>query len=136
MKNYTIDLLLRKLENYKDNTVYACDLAYTLLDEYNIDGSITYNTYEAQEWLKEHYDEMYSFLENYKYNFGIEEVGRLAMDIFNNPEKAMTIIVIETASELMPHLKFIEDNWYNEITLNKQNIEIIKKQLKQLKEEY
>lgn len=131
MKTYVIDLLLRKLEDYEDNTVYVCDLAYTLLEEYNVNGSITYNVYEAQEWLKEHYGETYEFLENYRDDYGLEAVGCLAIDIFNNSEKAMTIICLELADDIVSSLDYIQNNWDNEITLDKKTIEIIRKELEE-----
>ena len=32
IKNEVIEKLIEELENYKDTEVYACDLAYTLLE--------------------------------------------------------------------------------------------------------
>ena len=134
MKNYVIDLLLNELENYEDTKVYACELAYTLLEGYNIDGSITYNTYDAKEWIKENYDDIGEFLENYGFCVGNDNLSSLAIDIFTNPEKAMVIIVYEVATNILSKLKFIEDNWNNEIILNTKNISKIEKGLKELEE--
>lgn len=131
MKNYVIDLLVRKLEDYEDTKVYACDLAYTLLESYNVDCTITYSTYKAKEWLKENCEEIGEFLEDYKFNFGDEALSQLALDIFNSPEKAMVIICLEKANEILSSLDFINDNWDNETTLDKKTIEIIKKELKE-----
>lgn len=49
MNDYIIDLLLRKLEDYEDMSIYGCAMSYTLLESYNVDGSITYSTYKAKE---------------------------------------------------------------------------------------
>ena len=129
MNDYIIDLLVRKLEDYEDMSIYGCDMAYTLLEQYNIDGSITYNTYKAKKWLKENVEEIGDFLENYKFNFGDEALSQLALDIFNSPEKAMVIICLEKAYEIMASLEFIKENWNNEIVLTKENINIIKSEL-------
>lgn len=134
MKNYVIDLLLNELENYEDTKVYACELDYTLLEGYNIDGSITYNTYEAKEWIKEHYDDIGEFLENYSFCVGNDNLSSLAIDIFTNPEKAMVIICLEKANEILSSLDFVKENWDNEIILNTKNISKIEKGLKDLKE--
>ena len=131
MNNYIIDLLIRKLEDYEDTKVYACDLAYTLLEQYNVDCTITYSTYKAKEWLKVNVEEIGEFLENYKFNFGDEALSQLALDIFNSPEKAMVIICLEKANDILSSLDFINDNWDNEIVLNSENINIIKKELKE-----
>lgn len=129
MKNYVIDLLVRKLEDYEDMFIYGCDMAYTLLEEYNINGSITYSTYKAEEWLKDNIQDIYDFLPTIKFEYGDEFYAKLCIDILENPEKAMTIICLEKANDILSSLKFINDNWNNKIVLNKENINIIKKEL-------
>lgn len=129
MTNYVIDLLVKKLEDYEDTKVYACDMAYTLLEQYDVDGSITYNTFNAIEWLKDNIQDIYDFLPTIKFEYGDEFYAKLCIDILENPEKAMVIICLEKANEIMANLKFINDNWNNEIVLNKENINIIKKEL-------
>lgn len=129
MNNYVIDLLIEKLEDYEDVKVYACDLTYILLEKYYVNCTVTYSTYKAKEWLKENFEEIGDFLEDYKLNFGNEHLSQLALDIFNSPQKAMVIICLEKADEILSSLKFINDNWDNEIVLNKENINIIKSEL-------
>lgn len=129
MTNYIIDLLIRKLEDYEDMSIYGCNMAYTLLEQYNVDGSIKYNTYEAIEWLKDNIQDIYDFLPTIKFMYDDEFYAKLCIDILENPEKAMVIICLEKANEIMANLKFINDNWNNEIVLNKENINIIKKEL-------
>ena len=131
MTNYVIDLLISKLEDYKDMSIYGCDMAYTLLEEYNIDGSITYNTYEAIEWLKNNIQDIYDFLPTIKFMYDDEFYAKLCRDILDSPEKAMTILCLEKTNEILSSLKFINDNWNNEIVLNSENINIIKKELKE-----
>ena len=136
MNNYIVDLLIRKLEDYEDMSIYGCDMAYTLLEQYNVDGSITYNTYEAIEWLKDNMQDIYDFLPTIKtmYDndfYDNEFYAKLCIDILDSPEKAMVIIVLEKANDILSSLKFINDNWDNEIVLNSENINIIKKELKE-----
>ena len=131
MKNYVIDLLIRKLEDYEDMSIYGCDMAYTLLEEYNVDGTILYNTYNTTEWLKDNIQDIYDFLPTIKFMYDDEFYAKLCIDILDSPEKAMVIICLEKANEIMANLKFINDNWDNEIVLNKENINIIKKELKE-----
>lgn len=131
MKNYVIDLLIRKLEDYEDMSIYGCDMAYTLLEEYNVDGTILYNTYNTTEWLKDNIQDIYDFLPTIKFMYDDEFYAKLCIDILDSPEKAMVIICLEKANEIMANLKFINDNWDNEIVLNSENINIIKKELKE-----
>lgn len=131
MTNYVIELLLRKLEDYEDMSIYGCDMAYTLLEEYNIDGTVLYNTYETTEWLKDNIQDIYDFLPTIKFTYDDEFYAKLCIDILDSPEKAMVIIVLEKANEILSSLDFIKENWDNEIVLNKENINIIKKGLKE-----
>lgn len=131
MTNYVINLLIRKLEDYEDMYTYGCNVAYTLLEQYNVDGSITYNTFNAIEWLKDNIQDIYDFLPTIKFMYDDEFYAKLCIDILENPEKAMVIICLEKANEIMSSLEFINDNWDNEIVLNKENINIIKKELKE-----
>ena len=133
MKNYIIDLLIRKLEDYEDIKVYGCDMAYTLLEQYNVDGSITYNTCEAIEWLKNNIQDIYDFLPTIKFTYD-EFYSKLCIDILDSPERAMVIIVLEKANDILSSLDFIKENWNNEITLDKKTIEIIKKELEEQRE--
>lgn len=50
--DYCKDFIIDTLPNYEDQTVYMCDLALMLTESINIDGSATYSTYEAQEYIK------------------------------------------------------------------------------------
>lgn len=127
MKNYVIDLLIRKLEDYEGEKVDTLDIAYKLLEEYNIDGSITYNVFEAQKWIKGNFNYMYDFLNNYREKYGDEALSYLALDIFNNSEKAMVIICLDIADDTMKNLDIVKNN--DEIILNKENINIIKREL-------
>lgn len=134
MKNYVIDLLLEELENYEDVEVYASELAYTLLESYNMDGSITYNTYEAKEWIKENYDDIYDYTEEISFKFGEEIKNKIYFEALENPEKFMVIICIEKAQEILGQLKTIDKNWDDKILLDKKMIETLKKELEEAKE--
>lgn len=129
MKKDVINLLIENLENYEGTKVYGCDLAYKLLEGYNVDGSILYNTYKTIEWLKNNIKDIYEFLPSYKFEFGNEEYAKLCIDILENPEKGMVKIVLAKAEEISSKLNFVRKNWDNEFTLNKQNIKTIKMEL-------
>lgn len=133
IKNEVIDKLIDKLYDYEDIKCYSCDLAYTLFESYNIDGSVTYSTNEAQKWIKDNWKDLPDILEELKFQFGNDYFSEILMDIFENPEKFMVVIYLEVASYLTGKCKLIEDNWDNEIILTKKNINKIKKQLEEMR---
>lgn len=123
---YVKDLLLDELENQYGMTQYGCDIAYQLLESYNIDGTITYSTYKAKEWLKEYFDDLGEVVEEYHFT-----TGKL-LNPFENAEQFMVIIVMEVAQGLLSRTDFINDNWNDEITLDKKTIKTITSELNTL----
>lgn len=130
IKNDVINLLIDNLYNYEGSDVYSCDLAYTLFEGYNVDGSITYSTYEAQEWIKKHFNELGEIVEEIKFQLGSENIP----NIFDEPEAFMVVIYLEVANYLCGKCELIDKNWNDKIKLNKKTIETIKKQLEELKD--
>ena len=63
IKEFVADVLMDKLDEYEGTSSYGCDLAYDLLQQYNVDGSYTYSTYEAKKWVQEHFDELGEIVE-------------------------------------------------------------------------
>lgn len=55
IKNEVAQDLIDKLSNNEGREVYGADLAFTLFEGYNADGSVTYSRYKAQEWIKAHF---------------------------------------------------------------------------------
>lgn len=132
LKNDIIERIVNKLYDYEGVKSYACDLSYTLFEGENMDGSFTYNTYEAKEWIKANYDEIGEVLEELKFNFDSDYFNNILIDCFNNPERFMVVIILEAASYILSRCKLIDDNWNDEIILNKKNIKTLEKQLKEL----
>ena len=57
MKEDIIKRIIDKLYDYEGSEFYGADLAYSLFEGENIDGSFTYNSYEAKEWIRDNFDE-------------------------------------------------------------------------------
>ena len=128
MKKEILNDLIGKLNDYEGQKVYTCDLAYTLFESYNIDGSVTYSTHNAKEWIKKYFNELGEVVEEIKFNLGSEFIP----NIFDEPEKFMVIIYLEVGASLLSQCKFIDDNWNNEIELTNEVIETIKEQLQEV----
>ena len=130
MKNsiYTevAEQLADKLSEYAGRSVYGADLAFTLFESENIDGSITYSTYKAKEWIKTHFDELGEVVERmqaeWEYNAGA--------DIFDNPEKFMVSVYLWIASEICGTLETVNEFWDDSEELTAELIEKITEELK------
>ena len=130
MKKDIIERIIDKLDEYKDCEIYGCDLSYTLFEGENVDGTFTYNTYEAKQWIKSYYDDIGEVWEELQFNFDKEYL--MQFNMFDNPEKFMVLIILESASYLISRCKLISDNWDNTIILDENNIKILTEQLKEL----
>lgn len=133
IKNEVIDKLIDKLYDYEGTSCYSCDLAYTLFEAYNVDGSITYSTSDAKKWIKDNWEDLPEIMEELKFQFGNDYFNDISINIFDNPEGFMVIIYLEVARYLIDKCKLIENNWNNEIVLTKKNINTIKKQLEEMR---
>jgi hypothetical protein len=98
-------LIINRLNDYKDTTHYACDLAHTLFEGENVDGSVFYNTYRTKEYIKKHFDLFGDLVEYCKDNFD------MTLNPFQEPEKAHVILLLEGAQSLLSKLPVIDENW-------------------------
>ncbi len=133
IKNDVIDELQEKLKEYEDTTSYGSNLAYTLFESYNIDGTITYSRYSAEIWIKNNWDSLGEILNELKFQFGSDYFKDIVMNIWDNPEKFMVIVYLEVANYLFSQCSFVDKNWNEEIILTSDNIELISKQLEKIK---
>lgn len=120
----TVELLKQELENYEDETITACEIAWTLTQGYNIDGTITYNTKESINLINKYWYDIADI-----YNDVIFNNGNCEINMFNEPELFLTAMFIENAEYLLSRCKIIDNNWNENIELNRENINTIKKQL-------
>ena len=132
LKEYLIEKNIDKLRELKgeQRKVCLCDLEYELWQGERIDGSITYNTFEAKEWIKKYFDEIGEVWEEIQFNFDKEFLQQFNM--FDNPEKFMVLVVCEASSYLLSQCQYINDNWNEEKILHDNIINEIVSQLKKL----
>lgn len=133
IKNEVIEELEEKLTEYEGTTSYGCDLAYTLFESYNIDGTITYSRYSAEIWIKNNWNNLGEILDELKFQFGNDYFTDIVMNIWDNPEKFMVIVCLEVSSYLLSQCSFVDKNWNDEVILTSDNIELISKQLEKLR---
>lgn len=126
LKDFVIDVLKDKLDEYEDTYQYGSELVYDLLQQYNVDGSYTYNTCEAKQWVQEHFDELGEIVKE------MTEEGLPPCNVFENPEAFQVQIMLFVASDLLGQCETVEKAWNDEIILDKDIIDRIKKELDNL----
>ena len=131
LTDYCKNFIADHLENYSDQSIYGCDLGYTITEGINIDGSCTYSTYKAKEYLKFWWDEAADYFQYEKDNF-----GENLHNPFERPEAFMVCMVIQGVNSLLSQISFIDKNWDNKIELTEKNIKKIIREIKDLEVEF
>ena len=62
--------IIGKLSDYKGSSIYASELAYTLFEGENCNGSVFCNTWKTKEFIKENFDLFGELLEYWSDNVG------------------------------------------------------------------
>lgn len=126
IKDFVIDVLEDQLDEYEDSTIYGGDLAYTLLEPYNIDGTYTYDTYAAMGWVTLHFEEISDII------IEMKKTGFCPVDVFDNPEAFQVQIMLFVAGDLLGQCDTVNEFWNDEIILEKNIIDKIKDELENL----
>lgn len=97
---YVADMMVDKMELNLMRVFYVDELAFNLFESENIDGSITYSTYKAEQWIKEHFTEIGEIYGDIE---GIESVNPFA-----ESENFMVWIVIWVADNIIQNCELFE----------------------------
>ena len=128
-KTFYTDLrntIIDRLNDYKGSNVYGSELAYTLFEGENANGSVLCNTYLTKEFIKNHFDLFADLSEYYKDNFGE------SLDVFGEPEKAHVILLLESAQMVLSNLDTINEFWDESKELTEELINAIIEELNKL----
>lgn len=117
---YCKEHIINNIEDYNGETVYASEFADKLCEKMNCDGTCTYSTYEANEYLKEWWYDCSEYWEYEKSNF-----GEVYHNPFENPEAYMVCMVIQGVKSLISQCSIIDENWDNEIEITEEVIKTI-----------
>ena len=127
IKEFVADVLMDNLDEYEGNSTYGADLAFYLLQQYNVDGSYTYSTYEAKKWVQEYFDELGEIVEE------MTEEGLAPCNVFDNPEAFQVQIMLYVAGQLLGQCDTVTEVWNDEFILEADVIEKIKEELNEIK---
>ena len=122
LKNQIID----KLNDYSGGTYYACDLAQTLFEGENANGSVLCNTYQTKEFIKENFELLGDLVQYCKDNMD------MTLNRFSEPEKAHVILLLEASQSILSKLPTIDKKWNENIELTPKMIKKLTKELNEL----
>ena len=118
---------IQELEELKgmDASEYGCDLYITLTQDINVNGTATFSTYEAKEYIKLWWDEAADVYQYQKDNY-----GEAFYNPFESPEAFHVCMIIEGVRALLCKCRLIDEFWNEELPLTKKNINRLFRQIK------
>ena len=90
-----LERMIDALEGVEGRDGYVSDLAFTMFEAENIDGTMTYSTYKASQWIMENFHDLGDVVED------MEDYGIAPENPFSNPEKFMVQVVLFIAEALV-----------------------------------
>lgn len=128
-KTFYTDLrntIIDRLNDYKGSNVYGSELAYTLFERENANGSVLCNTYRTKEFIKENFDLFGQLVDYVKDNMG------MTLNPFNEPEKAHVWLLLEASQSLLSRCKTVDKFWNDEKEIDDELISSITEELNSL----
>ena len=119
------NFILENIDEYEGNDVYACDFGITMTEAMNCDGTFTYSTEKAKEYLKKWWVDAGEYSDYEKFSFGERS------NPFDNPERFTTGMVMEGVRIILSRCQFIDDKWNDKFELTEDVIATIKEQLEE-----
>ena len=90
-----LERMIDALEGIEGRDGYVSDLAFTLFEAENTNGSMTYSTYKAEQWIAAHFHDLADVVEDIAVDWGITP------NPFSNPEVFMVQVVLFLAEQLV-----------------------------------
>ena len=117
------EYICEHLDEMEGVSVYTCDLGYTLAENDDINGTMTYSTKAAIDYIREWWYDCSDYSDYEQNNFGERT------NPFANPEAFIVRMVIEGINSILSQCPIIDENWNDEIELTPKVIETIKEQI-------
>lgn len=124
--DYCKEQIEKRLPEMAGRSVYMCDLAYELMEEPNVNGTLTYSTHDAIEYIRGWWYDAADYFDYAKSNFG--EVK----NPFENPKAYMVCMVIEGVRSLLSGCDTVDGSWNDKIELTETVIERILNEVKEV----
>ena len=95
LEQSVMEMMLDNLDTLEGRDGNVSDMAFTLFEGENIDGTMTYSTYKAAQWIMENFHDLGDVVED------MEDYGIAPDNPFSNPEKFMVQVVLFLAESLV-----------------------------------
>ena len=121
--DYCKNYIAENINEHEGREVYLCDFGLELTEGPNMDGTLTYSTAKAMDYLAEWRWDAADYFEYEKANFGTTQ------NPFENPEAYMVCMVIEGVRTLIDRAISdvgMDDQWNDMVELTADIIEKIK----------
>ena len=133
MKNYLNDLekdvlerMINALDDLEGRDGYVSELAFTLFEYANMDGTLTYSTYKASQWIMENFHDLGDVVEDMAAEWDITP------NPFNNPEAFMVQVVLYLAEQLVYESAYLQrgrdEEEIDAITYDEETIALIRRE--------
>lgn len=122
--DYCKNYIAENIDGYEGQRVYLSELGWTITEGPNADGTLTFSTATAMDYLAEWRWEAADYWQYEKDNFGDN-----LHNPFDNPEAYMVCMVIEGVRALIDGAIWklgLNDEWNDEVELTADLIEKIK----------
>ena len=121
-----LERMIDHLDDLEGRDGYVSELAFTLFEAENIDGSMTYNTYKAEQWIVEHFHDLGDVVDD------MSEAWDITPNPFANPEVFMLQAVIYIAEQLVYESAYLQrgrdEEEIDAITYDEETIALIRRE--------
>ena len=127
--DYCKDYVIDHIDEHIGRDVYLSDFGFELTEDPNCNGTLTYSTHDAMEYLREWWWEAGEYWKYEKDNFGTN-----IHNPFENPEAYMVCMVIEGVNTLISAAISklgMDDEWNCRVEITKRLAGRIKKAVRE-----
>lgn len=124
LTDYCKNYITENLPECVGRDICGCELGCTVTERINADGSCTYDTELAKDYIKNWFDEAGEFLDYELTNFGENKYNP-----FEEPESFMVCMVIEGINSLLSQSDFVNSFWDDKTKLTKKMVTTILKEI-------
>lgn len=121
-----LERMIDHLDDLEGCDGYVSELAFTLFEAENIDGSMTYDTYKAELWIATHFHDLADVVEDMAADWDITP------NPFNNPEAFMVQVVLYLAEQLVYESAYLrrgcDEEEIDAITYDEETIALIRRE--------
>ena len=121
LEKWVLSEMLGKLEDLENEEVCLSELSWNLFEQENCNGSYWCSYYQAQEWVKEYFDDLGDVVEEMTNDWGSEPDN-----VFSQTESFQVQVVLYLADRLLGKSKYIRDNWDENVVLTESIIKQIR----------